>query len=366
MAISSVKIIAVLFFGLWLSACAQTSATKPPPATHPEETKPPVAAEGQTPSESTEAEKHAAAIKSESGAGSSAAAVENREMESGAPAAGESQSQQTRQEPGKRQSASLTAAKDSPESRLARARENLRLSEQTEKQIAADLEQLKKSGRVSDAAIRDYENYLNSVRAMTAENRGIVAQMEAAYADKSPSRPAAGNPAANEMQRLTNPDIPEEHIVDEVAALDRELNASLAKFDDMLLEEMEKIQAGSAGKLQELAQEAAEAAKRLREKGPHAGAAGSKSASDAEKGLEGEPESGRKNESTEGKAGTESVSRDASRKGGQGPSDTDQRRKDYADDDIVARQLREAAEKETDPELKAKLWKEYEEYKKSK
>ena len=36
---------------------------------------------------------------------------------------------------------------------------------------------------------------------------------------------------------------------------------------------------------------------------------------------------------------------------------------DGHDDDIVARQLREAAEKETDPELKAKLWKEYEEYK---
>jgi hypothetical protein len=30
----------------------------------------------------------------------------------------------------------------------------------------------------------------------------------------------------------------------------------------------------------------------------------------------------------------------------------------------VARQIREAAEKETDPELKEKLWKEYEEYKK--
>ena len=35
------------------------------------------------------------------------------------------------------------------------------------------------------------------------------------------------------------------------------------------------------------------------------------------------------------------------------------------DDDIVARQLREAAEKETDPELKKKLWKEYENYKNS-
>ena len=34
-----------------------------------------------------------------------------------------------------------------------------------------------------------------------------------------------------------------------------------------------------------------------------------------------------------------------------------------ADDDIVARQLREAAEQETDPVLKEKLWKEYEAYK---
>jgi hypothetical protein len=38
---------------------------------------------------------------------------------------------------------------------------------------------------------------------------------------------------------------------------------------------------------------------------------------------------------------------------------------DGRDDDIVARQLREAAERETDPELKAKLWQEYRDYKKS-
>ena len=35
----------------------------------------------------------------------------------------------------------------------------------------------------------------------------------------------------------------------------------------------------------------------------------------------------------------------------------------YADDDIVARQLREAAEKEKDPELRKKLWEEYRKYK---
>ena len=37
---------------------------------------------------------------------------------------------------------------------------------------------------------------------------------------------------------------------------------------------------------------------------------------------------------------------------------------DGNDDDIVARRLRRAAEQETDPELKDKLWKEYVEYKK--
>jgi len=36
-----------------------------------------------------------------------------------------------------------------------------------------------------------------------------------------------------------------------------------------------------------------------------------------------------------------------------------------SDDDIVARRLRRAAEQETDPELKEKLWKEYYEYKRN-
>ena len=36
-----------------------------------------------------------------------------------------------------------------------------------------------------------------------------------------------------------------------------------------------------------------------------------------------------------------------------------------SDDDIVAKRLRKAAEEETDPELKERLWKEYYDYKKS-
>jgi len=75
-------------------------------------------------------------------------------------------------------------------------------------------------------------------------------------------------------------------------------------------------------------------------------------------------ESDRETGTTKDTADTETTSRDGSRKGGKGSSTGDRGRTDTEDDDIVARQLREAAENETDPELKEKLWKEYEEYKK--
>ena len=39
--------------------------------------------------------------------------------------------------------------------------------------------------------------------------------------------------------------------------------------------------------------------------------------------------------------------------------------RDARDDDIIARQLREAAMQESDPELREKLWKEFERYKNS-
>jgi hypothetical protein len=52
-------------------------------------------------------------------------------------------------------------------------------------------------------------------------------------------------------------------------------------------------------------------------------------------------------------------------RGGSGPNDIPADIPDGSDDDIVARQLREAAMKETDPELRERLWEEYRQYKKS-
>ncbi len=52
-------------------------------------------------------------------------------------------------------------------------------------------------------------------------------------------------------------------------------------------------------------------------------------------------------------------------KGGGGPTTAPADIPDGSDDDVVARQLREAATAETDPELREKLWQEYRNYKKS-
>jgi len=50
-------------------------------------------------------------------------------------------------------------------------------------------------------------------------------------------------------------------------------------------------------------------------------------------------------------------------RGGSGPGQVPAGIPDGSDDDIVARQLREAAMKETDPELRERLWDEYRKYK---
>ena len=202
------------------------------------------------------------------------------------------------------------------------------------------------------------------MRAMTAENRKIVGQMEAAYTRHSPGKTGAVPSSSNSKDKMFDPHIPEEQTVDEVVALDRQLNQSLAKFDDKLLKEMDEIRAGSERKLQDLAQEAADAAKRLRDKGVDVDTSGMKPSDETETQKEGS-ETGKEMETSGGTADTETAGQNGSRKGKKGPTGKERAPADYEDDDIVARQLREAAENETDPELKEKLWKEYEEYKRS-
>ena len=364
---NSLRIFAIVLTAVWLNACAHTGS--PDPAKPEKEKRPENTSESRTtPPDTAKSEPQESRDKSQAGQPPSQNEIGTNQQESRkkvqtSQSPSEPVTGSKPDEPAENTNKTRTTSADATDARLAEARENLQTSRETEKRIASELEHLKKSGDASAEVIKDYEEYLARVRAMTAENRKIMEQMEAAYDRHTPGETKSDSAVSNKRDKMVDPNIPEEQIVDEVAALDKEFNESLAKFDDRLLKEMDAIRAGSAKKLQDLAQEAADAAKRLRDKGVDVDTTGSESSEETDEQKEAS-QSGRETETTGGAAEAETASRDGSRKGGKSGSADDRHRTDYEDDDIVARQLREAAENETDPELKEKLWKEYEEYKK--
>ncbi|MGI9537406.1 MAG: hypothetical protein ACR2PB_10060 [Desulfocapsaceae bacterium] len=157
------------------------------------------------------------------------------------------------------------------------------------------------------------------------------------------------------------PDFSGQTSEEKVASLDQELTTTLGEFDDMLLKEQERAAAhiprqresGGAGHYGQATggeQSGTESGGRagVQEQPPGSRTAESDSGDEAK----GEMEQGKP---TEGAGGGEA---DSSRlPPAEGSKELSE------DDDVVARQLREAAEQETDPEVKEKLWEEYRKYK---
>ena len=255
---------------------------------------------------------------------------------------------------------------------LATALENLNRSIEQRDRAADALAGLKASGQASPEVLADYENYLLLLERMVEENRLTVQRLSSLQA--APAEAGSGAEAGGVAD-------------DPVQALDRELDDSLAAFDAMLLKELEKIRTASAGRMRDLSDQAASAVQRLKEKGIDLEAEGgmrgeSKSGTepsgdktgDGEPGQDGRQSPDRQGGTENGETSTPGEKRgdgqraetdDAAQDGQGGTSGRQERYSGGRDDDIVARQLREAAEKETDPALREKLWKEYEAYKKS-
>ena len=266
------------------------------------------------------------------------------------------------------------ATRQKIESALESARRELRISIATEEHIASELAKLKKSGDASSDMVEDYELYLSRVQAMVAEHRKMVARIEALNARVDIRKASDGAAYGEDTEAMMNPEIPEEQVVDEVAALDRQLDSSLAQFDEMLLKELDLIRSKSSERMRDLAEEAAAAAKRLRDQGieidtdvEEESVESGQGSTQAQKTVEtegGVSETGKENKSEDDKDDSELTARDKFREGVESSGSHPKNRYDSKDDDIVARQLREAAEEETDPELRKKLWEEYEQYKK--
>ena len=268
------------------------------------------------------------------------------------------------------------------ESSLEAARRELHTSIAMEERVSSELEKLKSSGDAPPEIIDDYELYLSKVQAMVSENRKVVEKMEALSATYKNQNKPGGLPSRDNAESVTDPGITGPQEVDEVAVMDRQLDDSLAEFDEKLLKELDIIRAKSSEKMRDLAAEAEAAAERLREQGIDIDDESMEEAEDgrAESGQssedgskktgteDGAPESGSEGQRAEegqlgGREDSELSSKEKSQAGSEGSRSHPKNRYDRSDDDIVARQLREAAEEETDPELREKLWNEYEQYK---
>jgi uncharacterized membrane protein YgcG len=158
---------------------------------------------------------------------------------------------------------------------------------------------------------------------------------------------------------------------EKTASMDKQLFAALADFDELLLKEEEKVSArvpsqresGSAG--QNGTNGSGGSSGGTGTSGDGSGDQDGSGMTSADTGDSGSSAAEGENTAQPGtasgaqsSAGAGDANIDHSRYGAPGG-----KLPPPQDDDIVARQLREAAEKETDPELKKKLWEEYWKYK---
>jgi hypothetical protein len=236
--------------------------------------------------------------------------------------------------------------------------EQMRLDHAAWAAANSDFRTRREHGALTGAEASDYAAYVARLQRRVAEDCAALAD--------------AGIPAPDEMScprfeataatRSAAIDQAAELSRDErIAGLDVELAAGLADFDELLLREQERVKA------------AAPRSAPGGGTGNGTGEGGSRG-----NGNEGGDETsagdaGRKTRETEaGGVSTASGGADRSSTGaGGGPVKTPRTGAtgqppgipDGSDDDVVARQLREAAEKETDPVLQKKLWEEYRKYK---
>lgn len=139
----------------------------------------------------------------------------------------------------------------------------------------------------------------------------------------------------------------EQTVDEQIAELDARLSTDLAEFDEMLLREQERVRA--AGPVGEASLGGA----------GNGGTGGAAAGSNGAGPVDGAQDAG-------DTQGTGPASGSGPRKRGE-PSQPGRGAPpgvpDGTDDDLVARQLREAAEQERDPELRERLWEEYRRYK---
>lgn len=220
--------------------------------------------------------------------------------------------------------------------------------------LREEFEQLSAKGRMSVGEATDFVTYLADF------DRRIAEQCRELLADQPQLRSEVETMSLHcdvpPPPRASTIELPESELsADQIASLEAELTQGLGDFDEMLLKEQEKLasrqqrsSAGGGGGGRTGGEQGGDG-----EQGD-ASAQGNESGDRGERGQTPDQQRGERRGREQSDGSTGSPNPGAPREdGGHNPSG----------DDVVARQLREAAEKETDPELKKKLWEEYRRYK---
>jgi hypothetical protein len=241
--------------------------------------------------------------------------------------------------------------------------EQLRLDYAAFRAAEDDYRQQRQFNGLDGADAADYATYIARLQRRAFEDCQAVIHAGSSLPEDLPC-PVQGQATTKSADIATQT---EQTPQEQVAALDRMLNAGLGEYDEKLLHEQERIKAATPNDNSDAGGDG----------GAGDGGAGDGSQGEGSEGegSEGEGSEGEGQETGGSPAGNRTGDQSGDQRSG-GPedgstgsadqgSDSDQPSDipDGSDDDVVARQLREAAEKEADPELKAKLWEEYRRYK---
>ncbi|MGB0713185.1 MAG: hypothetical protein ACPGUC_06455 [Gammaproteobacteria bacterium] len=263
----------------------------------------------------------------------------------------------------------------------------LRADHQAWSSARADFDTQLAAGRLNEQEQSDYIRYIESLGDRVQES---CARFQSSGGDAS-VHDALCSAAENAKARPASIDISAERTLGERSAdVDAELRSSLGGFDEMLLLEQRRVRAkadaaadgagasgggGASGRGTDGAGSATSVANSGRggSKGSGRGGAekGTGRSGGPGRGPGGDDRSGSERFPAGDTQGAE-VAGAPSRGGGAGPGGGERSGEkpdvpadipDGSDDDVVARQLREAAENEKDPELRKRLWEEYRRYK---
>lgn len=229
--------------------------------------------------------------------------------------------------------------------------QQLRIDFEVLKKAEVDFEQAKKNGKLGNAEETDFSTWIGQLRAQVADDCLLLSAIS--------TSPLPTDIPCNQL-KLSHPasvkvDIKAERTeVEKTSRMIDQLNGSLGEFDERLLREQDRVKSRTPRVDTTASASAGGQGDGSGLDGTGEGGQGKKKGQESEEGKDaatGENQATSKEDSSPGKplGGVKSGT----------PDDIP----DGSDDDVIARQIREAAEKETDPELKKKLWQEYRRYK---